>query len=126
MAFTGEGKLILVRQHRHPLEKTTLEIPAGKLEPGEDPKACAFRELEEETGYRAEEMHPIVSFYTSPGFADEKLHLFEARGLTQGEMRPDADEFVEGAELTLEAAYGTREEGLICEARTVAAVSSCH
>ena len=62
-----------MRQHRHPLEKTTLEIPAGKLEPGEDPKACAFRELEEETGYRAEEMHPIVSFYTSPGFADENF-----------------------------------------------------
>src|SRR5690606_40804247 len=55
-----------------------------------------------ETGYRAEEMHPIVSFYTSPGFADEKLHLFEARGLTKGEMRPDADEFVEVEELTLE------------------------
>lgn len=126
IAFTGEGKLILVRQHRHPLEKTTLEIPAGKLEPGEDPKACAFRELEEETGYRAEEMHPIVSFYTSPGFADEKLHLFEARGLTKGEMRPDADEFVEVEELTLEEAYGKMEEGLICDAKTVAAVYIWH
>ena len=85
LAFTDEGKLVFVRQYRNPLGKTILEIPAGKLEPGEDPKACAFRELEEETGYRAEEMRPIVSLYTSPGFADEILHLYEARGLQKGE-----------------------------------------
>lgn len=126
LAFTEEGKLVLVRQYRNPLEKTILEIPAGKLEPGEDPKACAFRELEEETGYRAEDMQPIVSFYTSPGFADEKIHLFEARGLTKGEMRPDTDEFVEVEELTLEEAYAKMEEGLICDAKTVAAVYFWH
>lgn len=74
-------KLVLVRQFRKPLEKTILEIPAGKLEPGEDPRVCAFRELKEETGYRAEEMTPLVSFYTSPGFADEIIHLYVASGL---------------------------------------------
>ncbi len=126
LAFTDEGKLVFVRQYRNPLGKTILEIPAGKLEPGEDPKACAFRELEEETGYRAEEMRPIVSFYTSPGFADEILHLYEARGLQKGERRPDTDEFVEVEELTLQEAFAKMEEGQICDAKTVVAVYFWH
>lgn len=122
LAFTKDGKLVLVRQYRNPLEKIILEIPAGKLEPGEDPKACAFRELEEETGYRAKEMEPVVSFYTSPGFADEKIYLFEARGLDKGEMHPDTDEFVEVEEVTLEEAFAKIEEGQICDAKTMVAV----
>lgn len=122
LAFTEEGKLVLVRQYRNPLKKTILEIPAGKLEPGEDPKVCAFRELEEETGYRAEEMQPVISFYTSPGFADEIIHLFEARGLMKGELNPDTDEFVEVEELTLEEAFGKMKEGQICDAKTITAL----
>jgi ADP-ribose pyrophosphatase len=122
VAITDEKKLVLVRQFRKPLEKTILEIPAGKLEPGEDPRACAFRELEEETGYRAEEMTPLVSFYTSPGFADEIMHLFVANGLRKGEAQPDQDEFVELVELTLPEAWQRIADGEICDAKTVAAV----
>jgi ADP-ribose pyrophosphatase len=122
VAITDEKKLVLVRQFRKPLEKTILEIPAGKLEPGEDPRACAFRELEEETGYRAEEMTPLVSFYTSPGFADEIMHLYVATGLHRGEARPDQDEFVELVELTLPEAWQRIADGEICDAKTVAAV----
>jgi ADP-ribose pyrophosphatase len=122
VAITDENKLVLVRQFRKPLEKTILEIPAGKLEPGEDPRVCAFRELEEETGYRAEEMTPLVSFYTSPGFADEIIHLYVASGLHRGEARPDQDEFVELVELTLPEAWQRIADGEICDAKTVAAV----
>ncbi|MBN2909781.1 NUDIX hydrolase [Polycladomyces sp. WAk] len=122
VAITDEKKLVLVRQFRKPLEKTILEIPAGKLEPGEDPRACAFRELEEETGYQAEEMTPLVSFYTSPGFADEIMHLYVANGLRKGEAQPDQDEFVELVELTLPEAWQRIADGEICDAKTVAAV----
>ncbi|SEN21208.1 ADP-ribose pyrophosphatase [Lihuaxuella thermophila] len=122
MAVTNENKLVLVRQFRKPLEKTILEIPAGKLESGEDPIDCAFRELEEETGYRAAEMQHVYSFYTSPGFADEYLHLYLAKGLTKGKNQPDQDEFVELVELTLEECLDKIAEGDICDAKTVAAV----
>lgn len=122
MAVTEENKLVLVRQFRKPLEKTILEIPAGKLESGEDPKECAFRELEEETGYRAAQMEHVFSFYTSPGFADEYLHLYKAKGLTKGKRQLDQDEFVELVELTLDECMERIVAGEICDAKTVAAV----
>ncbi len=122
MALTEENKLVLVRQFRKPLEKAILEIPAGKLEPGEEPKECAFRELEEETGYRAAEMEHLFSFYTSPGFADEYLHLYQAKGLSSGKRKLDQDEFVELVELTLDECMKRVASGEICDAKTVAAV----
>jgi ADP-ribose pyrophosphatase len=122
MAVTEEGKMVLVRQYRKPLEKTTLEIPAGKLDPGENPADCAARELEEETGLRARELKHVVSVYTSPGFADEYLHMYRARGLERGEMSPDQDEFVERVELTLEECRERIRSGEICDAKTVMAV----
>jgi ADP-ribose pyrophosphatase len=122
LAITAEDKLVLVRQFRKPLEKTILEIPAGKLEPEEDPVDCAARELEEETGYKAEKLEHIVSFYTSPGFADEYLHLYEATGLKEGEVHPDQDEFVERVELTLDECFDRIKTGEISDAKTVMAV----
>lgn len=122
MAITNENKLVLVKQFRKPLEKTILEIPAGKLEPGEHPLDCARRELKEETGYSAQRFDPVVSFYTSPGFADEHLHLYEATGLTAGEEQPDQDEFVERIELTLDEAFNCIASGEICDAKTIAAL----
>lgn len=80
LAVTEEGKIILVNQFRKPLERTIVEIPAGKLEKGEEPEHTALRELEEETGYTAETLTKITAFYTSPGFADEIVHLFLAEG----------------------------------------------
>jgi ADP-ribose pyrophosphatase len=71
LAVTNENKLVMVEQYRKPLERAIVEIPAGKLEKGEEPAVCARRELEEETGYECESLELLVSFYTSPGFADE-------------------------------------------------------
>ncbi|MDR6224586.1 NUDIX hydrolase [Desmospora profundinema] len=122
LAVTEAGKIVLVRQFRKPLEKTILEIPAGKLEPGEDPAHCAARELKEETGYTADRLEKVAGFYTSPGFADEYLHIFEARGLKQGEATPDTDEFVETVECTLNEAFERMARGEIDDAKTVVAL----
>ncbi|TCS93491.1 NUDIX hydrolase [Hazenella coriacea] len=121
-AITDENRLVLVRQFRKPLEKTILEIPAGKLEKGEDPADCAKRELEEETGYVAGQLEPMVSFYTSPGFANEYLYLFQAKELQKGQVHLDEDEFVELVELTLEECQAEIAKGTICDAKTVAAI----
>ncbi|MBG9569046.1 NUDIX hydrolase [Brevibacillus agri] len=122
MALTDDNKLVAVRQFRKPLEQTIVEIPAGKLEPGEEPLTCAKRELEEETGYVASHYEPLSSFYTSPGFADEILHVFVATGLKKGESKPDEDEFVDALELTLEEAHALHRSGEIRDAKTVVAL----
>lgn len=122
MPLTDDGKMIAVRQFRKPLERTIVEIPAGKLEPGEEPLACAIRELEEETGYAAKNMELLSTFYTSPGFADEILYVYVATGLTKGESRPDEDEFVDVLELTLEQAQELHRTGEIRDAKTVVAL----
>ncbi|SFS92408.1 NUDIX hydrolase [Marininema halotolerans] len=122
MAITEANRMVLVRQYRKPLEKTILEIPAGKLEPGEEPDHCARREMEEETGYHAASLKQVRAFYTSPGFADEILYLYEGTGLTRGKANPDEDEFVERVELTLDEAFAAMDAGEICDAKTVAAL----
>ncbi|NGQ94666.1 NUDIX hydrolase [Brevibacillus sp. SYP-B805] len=122
LPLTDDGKMIAVRQFRKPLELTIVEIPAGKLEKGEDPLACAKRELEEETGYHAEHFEHLSSFYTSPGFADELLHLYVATGLKAGTTRLDEDEFVEVLALTLEEAHELHRTGKIRDAKTVLAL----
>lgn len=81
IATTEEGKIILVEQYRKALEKSIVEIPAGKMEKGEDPKQTAWRELYEETGYQAGSLELLTSFYTSPGFADEIIYIYEASEL---------------------------------------------
>ncbi|GGE54269.1 NUDIX hydrolase [Priestia taiwanensis] len=124
IAMTDEGKLVLVEQFRKAMERTLMEIPAGKLEPGEEPIVTAGRELEEETGYVCEEMEHVTSFYTSPGFADEYIHIFEAKGLRKKENAAslDEDEFVELLEVTLEEAAVLMKEGKIHDAKTVYAL----
>ncbi|PTM58590.1 NUDIX hydrolase [Desmospora activa] len=122
LALTEEQKIVLVRQFRKPLEKTILELPAGKLEPGEAPVECAKRELKEETGYTADRLTKVAGFYTSPGFADEYLHIYQAEGLKKGEAIPDTDEFVETVELTLEEAFARLATGEIDDAKTVVAL----
>jgi ADP-ribose pyrophosphatase len=123
MAITNENKLVLVRQFRKALEKTILEIPAGKLETGEESRTCARRELQEETGYSAENWKQLVGFYTSPGFADEYIHLFEASQLSLGETSPDQDEFVERVELSWEESMEKIASGEICDAKTIHAIT---
>lgn len=117
-----EDKLILVDQYRQPMGRCELEIPAGKLEPGEDPLEAAKRELEEETGYRANRITLLHSFYTSPGFADEIIHLYIAEDLTKGEASPDEDEFLELYESSLEEVESYIAEGRIADGKTLLAV----
>lgn len=124
IAVTDEGKIVLVEQYRKAMEKALVEIPAGKLEPGEAPLATAIRELEEETGYICEEMQLLYSFYTSPGFADEIIYLYEATGLKKKEDKADLDEdeFVELLEVTLEEAWELIQEQRIHDAKTILAM----
>ena len=125
LALTDDNKLVMVEQYRKALEKTIVEIPAGKLEPGEDPEVCAKRELEEETGYECRELKKLISFYTSPGFADELIHLYMAEGLSKKEdpASMDEDEFLNVLELTLEEAEELINEQKIHDAKTAYAVS---
>jgi ADP-ribose pyrophosphatase len=124
IAITDEGKMVMVEQYRKALERDVVEIPAGKLEKGEEPSLCAKRELEEETGYVCNSLDWLISFYTSPGFADEIVHLYVARGLEKKEdaAPPDEDEFVTLVELTLEEALEYIEERKIYDAKTAYAV----
>ncbi len=122
--ITSEGKIVMVEQFRKPLEKSIIEIPAGKLEPGEKPEFTALRELEEETGYGATELDLIQSFATSPGFADEIIHLFAAKNLFKIEQPADLDEdeFVELMEVSIEEAEQLVKEQRIFDAKTILAI----
>src|SRR5690606_38673542 len=106
VALTEDNKIIMVEQFRKALEKTIIEIPAGKIEKGEAPEVTALRELEEETGYTAAKLELIQSFSTSPGFADEIIHLYSAEGLSKATSGAvlDEDEFVELMEVSIEEA----------------------
>jgi ADP-ribose pyrophosphatase len=119
-----DDRLIVVEQYRKPLGKMQIEIPAGKLEPGEDPAETARRELEEETGWRAERLEPLHAFYTSPGFADEKLYLYAAYDLSRGTFAPDEDEHLNVDAITFEQALAYIREGRISDAKTIMAVQA--
>src|SRR5699024_7960414 len=97
---------VLVRQYRKPLEKAIVEIPAGKMEQNERPELTAIRELEEETGYTTNQLSFVTSFYTSPGFADELMHIYMTTDLRRldEKVAGDDDEFIEMVELTLDEA----------------------
>lgn len=124
IAITDDNKIVMEEQYRKAIERTIVEIPAGKLEKGEEPAVCARRELEEETDYQCESLEHLVSFYTSPGFADEIIHVFVAKGLTKKEnaAAPDEDEFINLMEVTLDEAVQLMKEQKIYDAKTVFAV----
>lgn len=124
IAITEEGKLILVDQFRKPCECGLLEIPAGKLEKNEPPIGTAGRELEEETGLKAESLKLIYTFYTAPGFCDELFYMYLAKGISKIEnpASADEDEFVDVIEVTLEEAEHLVADGKIRDAKTIMAV----
>ena len=99
---TAEGKIIMVTQHRFPVDKVLLELPAGKLSTGEDPLVCAVRELEEETGYKSDNIKPLGSIYTTPGYSSEKLWIYLAKDLKPGNHNREEGEYgMEVFEFTL-------------------------
>lgn len=122
LPLTPDGKMIVVRQFRKALNRSIVEIPAGKLERNEDPYICALRELKEETGCTPDELTFIVSFYTSPGFANEIIYLYLAKNCVIGENQLDEDEFVELGFVTLEEAKKLIAEQQIIDAKTILAV----
>ena len=123
LPLMADDTVLLVRQFRYPIGKVLVEIPAGKMDRGgEEPRAAALRELEEETGVTPDELISLGSIYVSPGFCDEELNLYLARGLHQGETHPDEDEFLAPLQVPFEELVRQVGCGEIQDAKTVAAV----
>ena len=115
-----DGTTLLVRQHRVAVDRVTLEIPAGKLDSAnEDPLDCAVRELEEETGLKAERMTLLTSLLTTPGFCTEKIGIYLAQGLSQGDTHPDEDEFLGLVRIPLDEAIAMVMRGEIRDSKTI-------
>ena len=121
-AVTDEDTVLLVEQFRYPYGDVLLEVPAGKLERGEDPLLCGQRELHEETGCTATTYHPLGVIYPSPGYVRESIYLYYATGLTRGEAQPDEDEFLRVVEMPLSEAVAMAANGEIRDAKTIAAL----
>lgn len=119
LPFLDHRRILLVRQYRYPVHQMTYEIPAGKLSPGESPRGCVQRELEEETGYRAAVIRPLLAYWPTAAFSTEVLHLFWATGLRQTARRPDDDEFVETAIVPLRQAFQWIKAGTIQDSKTI-------
>lgn len=114
-----DPQVMLIRQYRYAADGFIYEIPAGKLDEGEDPRVCAERELLEETGCTARRVERLTTIYTTPGFTDERIHLFMADGLEQGESAHEEHEFISIEKMTLSRALELIEEGAITDAKTV-------
>jgi ADP-ribose pyrophosphatase len=117
-----DPQLLLIRQYRYAAGGFIYEIPAGLLNPGEDPRDCAIRELKEETGCAAEHVEHLLTFFTTPGFTDEKIHIFLATGLERGETAHEADEFLTVETVTLSQALQLIEKGEIQDGKTALAI----
>ena len=119
---SDDPQILLIRQYRYAAGGFIYEIPAGRLEPGEAPEVCARRELLEETGCSASQLSPLIPFLTTPGFTDERIHLFMASGLTRGQAKREADEFMELAPMALSQVLKMIETGEIEDAKTIIAL----
>jgi len=117
-----DNNVIMVKQYRSTAEKVMLEIPAGKMEANETAAECAQRELEEETGYKAEKIQFLFAPMVSPGFATERIHIFLATGLTLGQLNLDDDEFVETVSIHISEAIRLIMNGEISDGKTISGV----
>ncbi|MDE2144098.1 MAG: NUDIX hydrolase [Elusimicrobia bacterium] len=123
--FLNKDTVIMVRQYRHPVKEVTLELPAGKLDKGENPLACVKRELKEETGYTAKKIKRLVQYWPTPAFANEVLHLYVATGLKAGEMNTDDDEFLQCVTVPFKKALAMALDGQIKDSKTIIALLAC-
>jgi len=122
LAFKDNETILLVRQFRYPINQVVLELPAGKLEKGENPDFAAKRELEEETGYRAEKWSSLGFINTTPGFCDEKLYLYKAENLTFIGEHPDDGEIIKAEEIKIADLMQKIKTGEINDSKTLCAI----
>ena len=122
LAEVEPDRIPLVRQHRYPVDKDVLEIPAGKIEAGEDPRKTATRELEEETGFRPLRIEPAFRYYPTPGYCDELLHLYYVESVERSETCFDEDEDLEIEYYSLAEALSLVREGELIDGKTIAAL----
>ncbi len=114
--------IVLIQQFRHAANGPLIEIPAGRLNPGEDPQECARRELLEEVGVKAGRVERLTTIWTTPGFTDERIHLFWAVDLTADKHAREPDEFIEVMPKPLSEALSLIRDGVICDAKTVVGI----
>ena len=117
--YLGNRRLLLVRQYRYPVAKALLELPAGKIDAGEDPRETISRELEEETGYAARSIQYLNRFHPCVGYSNEMLYLYWASELVKGNLAPDADEIIENVPVPLEEAIEMVFSGMISDAKSI-------
>ncbi len=122
LPINDKGEIFFVKQYRKAINMELIEIPAGKLEKNEEPKKCALRELQEEIGYMAGKLTFIGEFYTSPGFANEKIFIYKAEELTPNRLTADEDEFINIIKYDKYEAVNMVKEGIIKDAKTVLAI----
>jgi len=120
--ITDDGKVVMVRQYRNALDRETLEIPAGGLNPDEPTRDAAARELEEETGYRSNDLELLITVATTVAFCNEKIDIYLARNLIQSKQNLDEDEFVEVEEYTVDELADMIYAGKINDSKTIAAI----
>lgn len=122
LAVQDDGRVVLVRQYRYPVDDSLWELPAGRLDAGESPEQAAQRELQEEIGHRAEDLRKIAFFYTTPGFCDEAMHVFRASRLVPATAKGDEDERIELRAFPLHELAGMIDRGEIREGKTLVAL----
>jgi ADP-ribose pyrophosphatase len=122
LALQDDGRIVLVRQYRYPVDAALWELPAGRLDEGESPEGAAQRELQEEIGQRARDLRKIAFFHTTPGFCDESMHVFRATGLEASSAKGDEDERIEVRAFPLAELATMIDEGEIREGKTLVAL----
>lgn len=120
--ITSDKNIILVKQFRKPIEEVLLEIPAGLIEYKEEPRQSAIRELKEETGYTTDKFKKLFEYYSTPGFSDEKIHIYLAEEVVEGTAQPDENEYIEIIKMPVDEALEKVKNGEIRDAKTIVGI----